>query len=969
MNCTNGRLAALISALALVVSFVSTASAQVFTGRIDVTVEDSTGGRLPGVNVDVTGPVTQNQITDAQGQAHFVNMTVGTYTVKATLSGFNAYTNNQVVVAAGAGTPVSVRMSVAGTQETVNVTAATPIIDTRKVANSTDISLDELQNVPSGRDPWVVMQTVPGIIVDRVNVGGSESGQQSGFQAKGASGADATWNLDGIPITDMAATGATPAYYDFDMFQEMNITTGGSDMTTSTGGVHLNFVLKSGQNTPHGSTRYYFETEGMQSNNMDPALATALGSPNGKGNRIDHYYDYGGELGGPIVKDKLWAWGSLAKTDVKNLTIIQTPDATFLKQGALKVQAQATTNLRASFTYFKSDKSKFGRSASAIRPPETTVDQGSTGAGFFKGEGNFVAGDSLFLTVRAAHYPWGFFLTPEGGLSANTFQDDSGVWHGSFADYRSSRPMNTVGFDGSFFSGKHELKYGFSWRRNEVHSASVWPGNRTITFYNGYPNLIVEADADHFLDAVASYSSGFVGDTITMNRLTLNAGLRFDHQVDGVQQMTSGAVNFGQFAKYLPAITAPAVPDAITWNSVSPRVGLTYGLDAAHKTQARASYAMFASQLGNGASGFVSVLQYRYIAFDAVDTKGQCKVGGACNLDPSAINFNSIEYAVGFDVNNPGNVSKSINQIGSYSVPKTHEIILGVDHELAPDFGVSASFTYRRMVDFDWMPRIGVREGNYVQAGTLTGSGLPDGSTFSVPFYQLPPANVPASAASNGHEYVTRDGYHQRYLGFEAQATKRLSNKWMARLGFSTNKHQEFFDNPATSIENPTPMPGSPLVNGGLVVTQSGGSGKSGIYQLLPLYQLIGTGMYQAPFGIDLGFNYNMRQGFGQPWYRDRVSLSNDAFASRESVLVTDVSQHRLDTLQTLDVRAGWDLGRVLSMGRVHANVDLDVFNVFNTDTVLGRQYNLRITGATGFNQVLEIVNPRIMRLGVRLNF
>src|ERR1051325_4289279 len=159
MNCTNGRLAALISALALVVSFVSTASAQVFTGRIDVTVEDSTGGRLPGVNVDVTGPVTQTQITDAQGQAHFVNLTVGTYSVKAALSGFNNYTNNQVVVAAGAGTMLSVRMSVAGTQETVNVTAATPIIDTRKVANSTDISLDELQNVPSGRDPWVVMRS------------------------------------------------------------------------------------------------------------------------------------------------------------------------------------------------------------------------------------------------------------------------------------------------------------------------------------------------------------------------------------------------------------------------------------------------------------------------------------------------------------------------------------------------------------------------------------------------------------------------------------------------------------------------------------------------------------------------------------------------------------------------------------------------------------------------------------------
>src|SRR5439155_18986651 len=121
---------------------------------IDVTVEDSTGGQLPGVSVDLTGPVTHTEVTDAQGQAHFVNLTVGTYTVKAALSGFNTYTNTQVIVAAGAGTPLNLRLTVAGQVETVNVTAATPIIDTRKQANSTNISLDELQGVPSGRDPW-----------------------------------------------------------------------------------------------------------------------------------------------------------------------------------------------------------------------------------------------------------------------------------------------------------------------------------------------------------------------------------------------------------------------------------------------------------------------------------------------------------------------------------------------------------------------------------------------------------------------------------------------------------------------------------------------------------------------------------------------------------------------------------------------------------------------------------------------
>ena len=67
MNCKIGKAVTLAAALVLSLSFVSTASAQVFTGRVDVTVEDSTGGRLPGVSVDLTGPVNQSEITDAQG--------------------------------------------------------------------------------------------------------------------------------------------------------------------------------------------------------------------------------------------------------------------------------------------------------------------------------------------------------------------------------------------------------------------------------------------------------------------------------------------------------------------------------------------------------------------------------------------------------------------------------------------------------------------------------------------------------------------------------------------------------------------------------------------------------------------------------------------------------------------------------------------------------------------------------------
>ena len=108
------------------------------------------------------------------------------------------------------------------------------------------------------------------------------------------------------------------------------------------------------------------------------------------------------------------------------------------------------------------------------------------------------------------------------------------------------------------------------------------------------------------------------------------------------------------------------------------------------------------------------------------------------------------------------------------------------------------------------------------------------------------------------------------------------------------------------------------------------------------------------------------RQGYSQPWYRSRVPGSGDYFSSSKSVLLVDsVDQARLDSVTTFDLR----LGKAFRFWRASVNVDFDVFNLFNSGTVLGRQYDYRLTGATGFDQVLEIMSPRIARIGARFTF
>src|SRR5262249_42896228 len=149
---------------------------------------------------------------------------------------------------------------------------------------------DLLQNIPSARDPWVILQQTAGIAMDRENIGGNMSGQQSNYVSRGAMPVNNKWMLDGIDITDLSATGASPTYYDFDTFDEMTINTGGVDVTQQTGGVGINLVTKAGSDRFRGSARLFDTNDGVESNNIGDDLRRQGAS---SGNPIQDIQDYG----------------------------------------------------------------------------------------------------------------------------------------------------------------------------------------------------------------------------------------------------------------------------------------------------------------------------------------------------------------------------------------------------------------------------------------------------------------------------------------------------------------------------------------------------------------------------------------------------------------------------------------------------------------------------------------------------
>ncbi|HSP33358.1 MAG TPA: carboxypeptidase-like regulatory domain-containing protein [Thermoanaerobaculia bacterium] len=285
--------------IALLLSlFAVTTFAQLQTGNIFGKVQVKDGSLLPGVTVTLTGVgAPQTFVTDATGNFRFINLSPGSYNLKADLAGFGTATRNGIGVNVGRNADVTMTLAPAAAQA-ITVTAEAPLLDVRKSGTGANMTKVELEKVPTGRDPWVILQQTPGVLMDRINVGGNQSGQQSNYVGKGASGTQSTWNVDGVNITDVGALGSSPTYYDFDSFEEMQVTTGGSDPRIQTPGVQLNMVTKRGTNDYKGSARFFNTRNTWQATPTIPAeaqsdLSAAL--------EIDKIDDYGVEIGGPII--------------------------------------------------------------------------------------------------------------------------------------------------------------------------------------------------------------------------------------------------------------------------------------------------------------------------------------------------------------------------------------------------------------------------------------------------------------------------------------------------------------------------------------------------------------------------------------------------------------------------------------------------------------------------------------------
>ena len=166
------------------------ALAQLQSGNLYGTASDNQGAALPGVRLVLTGAgAPQTQFSDERGEFRFLGLSPGVYSLEASLEGFSSFSQPKISINVGRNTTVAVTLSPA-IEETITVTSESPLLDERRISTGATVNAVELEKVPTARDPWAILQTVPGVKTDRINVGGNESGQQSQYTGPGSGGSE-----------------------------------------------------------------------------------------------------------------------------------------------------------------------------------------------------------------------------------------------------------------------------------------------------------------------------------------------------------------------------------------------------------------------------------------------------------------------------------------------------------------------------------------------------------------------------------------------------------------------------------------------------------------------------------------------------------------------------------------------------------------------------------------------------------
>jgi hypothetical protein len=925
------------------------ASAQVQTGSIAGTVSDSSGALLPGVSVTLTGERLiggpQTQVSDAAGTYRFDRLSPGTYSMKFELQGFRTLERTEILVSAAFVATVPVKLEVGALSESITVTGESPTVDVRSNVQQTIMSQEILEGIPTGRDPWSLAKLIPGVQVATYDVGGTQSMQQSSMSAHGSNTADVSYNIDGATVNwPGGGGGATMIYYDQGMFEEVNYMTAAIPAEVMAGGVSINMVTKDGGNVWKGNLRYNFSNDDLQGENW---ADTQRLNPNFVGNPTKKTYDMNLSGGGAIVQNKVWVNGTIRRWVVNKLVSNLNPDGTqalddnTLKNYSGKVVAQLSSNNKVSAGYFWNDKIRGHRrdgsnripdiaSVHQVNPVQTTQAKYTGIRGRTVFESNFSVMDGVTWYTYQKDTPADAIRKIDNTLAEVFFASD-----------REDRQPNSrhqfdnvVSFGKSGLGGEHLFKGGVQWARLWYESQYSVQGDHHLIYNNNVPTLVREFNTPVNPKNLATVLGLFFQDAWSMNRLSLNLGVRWDKYAGTLPEQSNPG------GRFIGPVSQPKT-EIINHSKGVWRLGASYDLTGTGRTALKANYSRYALQVG---------------------------IDRVTNLNPLSNGSRDCPWT---DPNGDGRFQESevnVAQCSAFSGgvntryadgirwPYSDEVTAGIETQIPGAVRVGAMFYYRTNRDQFGQQNVAVPTSTYTKYTINVPNG--PGGTIANPkpttatVFNLAPALVSAQDLVRD----TFDFLDTEYKGVEFTATKRFTSKWQMQAGFTIGKNEGGINTSGGSGQangNDLNDPNNTLFPRGIIGNDSETAFRlSGSYELPGRINLAGSMIANNGYPYVTTFNLTRALAAAQGITLTRAS---------QTVMLSERGDERYNSVTMVDIR----LSRAFRFGTRSFAPQVDFFNIGNADTPVS------ITTAIGGNYLrpTEILAPRIIRVGFSLNF
>jgi Carboxypeptidase regulatory-like domain len=620
-------------------------------GSIVGKVTDSSGAALPGALVTVTSPQLEvPQVTttsDAAGDYRVLDLPApGVYHVAFSLQGFQTYVREGLNITVGFAARVDAAMQVGAVSQTVSVTGASPVVDTVNNASQTTIQRDQIADVPKSVGLQELLPMATGVsLQSKPDVGDSNLASRTSTITYGIL-LEPTLGVEGINTTT-SHDEDTAVYLDTFGIQEAEYKTSGNNADVAFAGVDQVIVLKTGGNSFHGEYRADYENPSWQGNNITSAEA---GPPNNlKFTNPLHtpgYYDFAGDIGGHIIRNKLWFYAGLSKqyVDQAQVNFFGGPDGTqtlssagvvspgcwtcsdakpayifaSLPEENEKISWQMWPSIQLIASWLHGQKSINDQGASTLEPLPTNMYEIQPDDAW-KGELQvtrprwILDGMSGYGGYRTTYSPqlasqisqYGF--TKGTNFAGDPSQEDTSnkLFTGINDEAEEYHVNNSYETNASFsylpakpiWGGTHQLKVGttddFQNEETQIPRETA-TGDYLLLFNNGAP---FEITAYNY--PVVPYNwlfnqAFYLTDTWSVKRVTLNLGVRWERYDTFYRQASTTAK---QFADVFPATTVPQTTTLI-WSDVVPRAGASWDVRGNGKTVVKGSFGLFGDTMG-----------------------------------------------------------------------------------------------------------------------------------------------------------------------------------------------------------------------------------------------------------------------------------------------------------------------------------------------------------------------------------